>query len=152
MTTVLVVDDEPAVRDVVVRYLAQAGYRALEAADGESARALLEQETPSLVILDLMLPGVDGLTLCREIRESSQLPVIMITALGEESDRLAGSRGRRRRLPHQAVLAARARRAGAGGAAARRAARARRRAARARRARDRRGPARGAQARRRRCA
>jgi DNA-binding response OmpR family regulator len=90
MTTVLVVDDEPAVRDVVVRYLEQEGYRALQAADGASARSLLATESPNLVILDLMLPGVDGLTLCREIRAGSELPVIMITALGEESDRLAG--------------------------------------------------------------
>jgi len=90
VTTVLVVDDEPAVRDVVVRYLEAEGYRALEAGDGHRAREVLETETPSLVILDLMLPGVDGLSLCREIRERSQLPVIMITALGEESDRLAG--------------------------------------------------------------
>jgi len=90
MTTVLVVDDEPSVRDVVVRYLEQEGYRALEAGDGERARTLLEQETPSLVILDLMLPGIDGLSLCRWIRARSELPVIMITALGAESDRLAG--------------------------------------------------------------
>ncbi len=90
MTTVLVVDDEPAVRDVVVRYLEQDGYRALEAGDGERARTLLEQESPGLVILDLMLPGIDGLSLCRWIRSRSAVPVIMITALGEESDRLAG--------------------------------------------------------------
>ncbi len=90
MTTVLVVDDEPAVRDVVVRYLEQAGYRALEAGDGDGARSLLERESPSLVILDLMLPGIDGLSLCRWIRARSTLPVIMITALGAESDRLAG--------------------------------------------------------------
>jgi DNA-binding response OmpR family regulator len=90
VTTVLVVDDEPAVRDVVVRYLEQDGYRALQAVDGISARRLLAAESPSLVILDLMLPGIDGLSLCREIRAVSELPVIMITALGEESDRLAG--------------------------------------------------------------
>ena len=93
MTTVLVVDDEPAVRDVVVRYLEAEGYRALEAADGYRAREVLAVETPSLVILDLMLPGLDGLSLCREIRASSELPVIMITALGEECDRLAGLEG-----------------------------------------------------------
>ena len=90
MSTVLVVDDEPVVRDVVVRYLEQAGYRTLQAADGDSARELLEQETPSLVVLDLMLPGTDGLSLCRWIRSRSALPVIMVTALGEEADRLAG--------------------------------------------------------------
>ena len=90
MSTVLVVDDEPSVRDVVVRYLRQEGYDTLEAGDGDSARELLETETPSLIILDLMLPGMDGLTLCRWIRERSELPVIMITALGEETDRLTG--------------------------------------------------------------
>jgi DNA-binding response OmpR family regulator len=90
MSTVLVVDDEPIVRDVVVRYLEQEGYQTLEAGDGETARSLLEQEAPSLVVLDLMLPGTDGLALCRWIRERSELPVIMVTALGEESDRLTG--------------------------------------------------------------
>jgi DNA-binding response OmpR family regulator len=90
MTTVLVVDDEPIVRDVVVRYLNREGFRTLEAADGDSARALMEQELPSLVVLDLMMPGTDGLTLCRWIRERSDVPVIMLTALGEESDRIVG--------------------------------------------------------------
>ena len=90
MSTVLVVDDEPIVRDVVVRYLEQEGYRTLQAADGDAARELLEQEEPSLVVLDLMLPGTDGLALCRWIRGRSQLPVIMVTALGEEADRLTG--------------------------------------------------------------
>ena len=91
MGTVLVVDDEPVVRDVVVRYLEQEGYRTLQAGDGETARDLLERETPSLVVLDLMLPGTDGLALCRWIRARSQLPVIMVTALAEEADRLPGS-------------------------------------------------------------
>src|SRR2546429_9484401 len=90
MSTVLVVDDEPVVRDVVVRYLEQEGFRTLQAGDGETARSLLEQETPSLVILDLMLPGTDGLALCRWIRARSDLPVIMVTALGEEGDRIVG--------------------------------------------------------------
>ena len=90
MSTVLVVDDEPIVRDVVVRYLEQEGYRSLQAGDGDTARELLEREEPSLVVLDLMLPGTDGLALCRWIRGRSQLPVIMVTALGEEADRLTG--------------------------------------------------------------
>jgi DNA-binding response OmpR family regulator len=90
MSTVLVVDDEPSVRDVVVRYLEQEGYRTLQAADGDAARELLEREEPSLVVLDLMLPGTDGLALCRWIRARSQMPVIMVTALGEEADRLTG--------------------------------------------------------------
>jgi DNA-binding response OmpR family regulator len=90
MGTVLVVDDEPVVRDVVIRYLEQEGYRTLQASDGETARVLVERETPSLVVLDLMLPGTDGLALCSWIRTRSQLPVIMVTALAEESDRLTG--------------------------------------------------------------
>ncbi len=88
--TVLVVDDEPIVREVVVRYLEREGYRTLEAADGKRARELLEQESPSLVVLDLMLPGTDGLSLCRWIRSRSDLPVIMLTARGEETDRIVG--------------------------------------------------------------
>jgi DNA-binding response OmpR family regulator len=90
MGTVLVVDDEPIVREVVVRYLRREGFRTLEAGDGDAAREILERETPSLVVLDLMLPGTDGLTLCRWIRQRSNLPVIMLTALGEESDRIVG--------------------------------------------------------------
>jgi DNA-binding response OmpR family regulator len=88
--TILVVDDEPIVRDVVVRYLEREGYRTLEAADGRRARELLEQESPNLVVLDLMLPGTDGLSLCRWIRSRSDLPVIMLTARGEETDRIVG--------------------------------------------------------------
>ena len=90
MATVLVVDDEPIVRDVVVRYLEREGYRTLEAADGDVSRELIERERPSLVVLDLMLPGTDGLALCRWIRSHSELPVIMLTARGEEVDRIVG--------------------------------------------------------------
>ena len=90
MTTVLVVDDEPTIREIVVTYLKRDGYRTLEAADGDRARQLLESESPDLVVLDLMLPGTDGLELCRWIRAGSQLPVIMLTARGEESDRIVG--------------------------------------------------------------
>src|ERR687891_757982 len=90
MATVLVVDDEPIVREVVVRYLRREGYRTLEAGDGDEARELLERDTPNLVVLDLMLPGTDGLALCRWIRARSELPVIMLTARGEEADRIVG--------------------------------------------------------------
>jgi DNA-binding response OmpR family regulator len=90
MTTVLVVDDEPIVRDVVVRYLKRDGFDTLEAADGESARRLIEDASPQLVVLDLMLPGTDGLALCRWIRSRGELPVIMLTARGEEADRIVG--------------------------------------------------------------
>jgi DNA-binding response OmpR family regulator len=90
VTTVLVVDDEPIVREVVVGYLRREGYRTLEAADGDRARDLVELEDPSLVVLDIMLPGLDGLELCRWIRSRSTLPVILLTARGEESDRIVG--------------------------------------------------------------
>src|SRR3989442_3827005 len=90
METVLVVDDEPTIRDVVVQYLRREGFATLEAGDGDAARELLEREWPSLVVLDLMLPGTDGLALCRWIRARSDLPVIMLTALGEETDRIVG--------------------------------------------------------------
>jgi DNA-binding response OmpR family regulator len=88
--TVLVVDDEPIVREVVVSYLRREGFRTLEAGDGNGARELLERDPPNLVVLDLMLPGMDGLELCRWIRARSSLPVIMLTARGEEADRIVG--------------------------------------------------------------
>ena len=90
MTTVLVVDDEPIVREVVVNYLRREGFRTLEAADGDAARRLVEEGSPTLVVLDVMLPGTDGLELCRWIRARSDLPVIMLTARGEEADRIVG--------------------------------------------------------------
>jgi DNA-binding response OmpR family regulator len=90
MTTVLVVDDEPTIREIVAGYLERDGYRTLEAADGNRARELLERDPPDLVVLDVMLPGADGLELCRWIRSRSRLPVIMLTARGEESDRIVG--------------------------------------------------------------
>jgi DNA-binding response OmpR family regulator len=88
--TVLVVDDEPIVREVVVRYLEREGYRTLEAGDGDSARDTIERAGADLVVLDVMLPGTDGLELCRWIRSRSELPVIMLTARGEEADRIVG--------------------------------------------------------------
>jgi DNA-binding response OmpR family regulator len=90
VTTVLVVDDEPIVREVVVSYLRREGFDTLEAEDGDTARKLVEHEGPSLVVLDLMLPGTDGLELCRWIRARSDTPVIMLTARGEEADRIVG--------------------------------------------------------------
>jgi DNA-binding response OmpR family regulator len=90
MATVLVVDDEPIVRDVVVRYLQRDGFTTLEAGDGDDARRLIETGEPSLVVLDVMLPGTDGLELCRWIRGRSDLPVILLTARGEEADRIVG--------------------------------------------------------------
>jgi DNA-binding response OmpR family regulator len=90
VATVLVVDDEPIVREVVVRYLSRDGHDTVEAGDGPAARALIESADPDLVVLDVMLPGTDGLELCRWIRGRSELPVIMLTARGEEADRIVG--------------------------------------------------------------
>ena len=89
--SVLVVDDDPTVSDVVRRYLERAGYQVTLAADGETGLSEHARVRPDLVILDLMLPGLDGLEVCRRIRQqSARVPVIMLTALGEEMDRIAG--------------------------------------------------------------
>ena len=90
MSTVLVVDDEPIVRDVVVRYLRRDGFATLEAGSGEEAMTLLERELPALVVLDVMLPGTDGLEICPRIRASSDLPIVLLTARGDEADRIVG--------------------------------------------------------------
>ena len=90
MPRVLVVDDDPTVREVVVSYLRAAGHEVLEAADGESVTNLVRELPPDLVVLDLMLPGIDGLEVCRRLRATSDVPVIMLTALGSETDRVIG--------------------------------------------------------------
>jgi DNA-binding response OmpR family regulator len=87
---VLVVDDESVVRDVVVRYLNHDGFDTLEAADGATARRSIEADSPDLVVLDVMIPEGNGLDLCRWIRANGDLPVILLTARGEESDRITG--------------------------------------------------------------
>ncbi len=87
---VLVVDDDAMVSDVVRRYLERAGFAVALAADGPSALAAAERRPPDLVVLDLMLPGMSGLDVCRRLRERSDVPVVMLTALGEEVDRVVG--------------------------------------------------------------
>ncbi|NQY57053.1 MAG: response regulator transcription factor [Ilumatobacteraceae bacterium] len=89
-TKVLVVDDEPTVREVVVGYLRRDGHDVAEAADGNTALELLDADPPDLVVLDMMLPGVNGLDILRRIRSSSDIPVIMLTARAEETDRVSG--------------------------------------------------------------
>jgi two-component system, OmpR family, phosphate regulon response regulator PhoB len=89
-TRVLVVDDEPTVREVVVGYLRRDGHEVSEAADGPSALELLDTDDFDLVVLDMMLPGVNGLDILRRIRSAGDMPVIMLTARAEESDRVAG--------------------------------------------------------------
>lgn len=93
MTTephLLIVDDDPEIRDLLARYLKKHGYRVDTAADGRQMRRQLDDGRFDLVVLDLMLPGEDGLTLCRDLRARSDLPVIMLTAMGEETDRIVG--------------------------------------------------------------
>jgi DNA-binding response OmpR family regulator len=87
---VLVVDDDPTVSDVVRRYLERAGFVVTLAVDGPSALAAADATAPNLVVLDLMLPGMSGLEVCRRLRERSDVPVVMLTALGEETDRVVG--------------------------------------------------------------
>ncbi|GAA1506618.1 response regulator transcription factor [Dactylosporangium maewongense] len=87
----LVVDDDPTVSDVVRRYLEREGFTVALAGDGRQALDSYDAERPDLVVLDLMLPGIDGLEVCRRLRAQDRtLPVIMLTALGEESDRVLG--------------------------------------------------------------
>src|SRR5688500_1769987 len=87
---VLVVDDELMVRDVLSRYLERGGFEVETAADGERALAALEARPPDLVLLDLMLPRVDGFEVFRRVRARGERPVIMITARGHTTDRIAG--------------------------------------------------------------
>jgi DNA-binding response OmpR family regulator len=91
MAHVLVVDDDPTVSDVVRRYLEQDGCRVRLAADGLAGLAAVAAERPDLVVLDLMMPGLDGLEVCRRLHaQLPGLPVVMLTALGEEADRVVG--------------------------------------------------------------
>jgi len=87
---ILVVDDHQEIREVVAKLLKKEGFRVTTAADGTAMRAALSGNRISLIVLDLMLPGEDGLSLCRSVRAESQIPVIMLTAKGEEIDRVLG--------------------------------------------------------------
>jgi DNA-binding response OmpR family regulator len=87
---ILVVDDDVNVRDVVRRYLEHAGYQVELAGNGEQALGIAEMAEPDLVVLDLMLPGIGGLEVCRLLRQRGQIPVVMLTARGEEDDRITG--------------------------------------------------------------
>ena len=87
---ILVVDDDPTVSDVVARYLDHAGYAVAVVADGKVALDKAVADPPDLVVLDLMLPGMDGLEVFRRLREHAPVPVVMLTALGDETDRLVG--------------------------------------------------------------
>ncbi|MBP8537917.1 response regulator transcription factor [Streptomyces sp. MK37H] len=89
-TRVLVVDDDPTVAEVVAGYLGRAGFAVDRAADGPGALARAAARRPDLVVLDLMLPGMDGLEVCRALRDKGPVPVIMLTARGDEEDRILG--------------------------------------------------------------
>jgi len=87
---ILVVDDEPSVTDLLAYNLRKCQYEVIVAADGAQALQLARQQTPDLILLDIMLPKLDGLDVCRELRKTSRVPIILITARGEEIDRVLG--------------------------------------------------------------
>jgi len=89
-STILIVEDEPNIAEIVSLYLKRAGYQPLVIANGEEALASLQNQLPDLVILDVMLPGMDGLSLTRWLRQRSNIPIILLTARGEEVDRISG--------------------------------------------------------------
>jgi two-component system OmpR family response regulator len=86
----LVVDDDREIRDLLSRFLAKHGFRVTTSKDGREARRILANARIDLVILDVMMPGEDGLTVCRELRAKSRTPIIMLTAMGEDTDRIVG--------------------------------------------------------------
>jgi DNA-binding response OmpR family regulator len=87
---VLVVDDEPVVTEVVERYLLRDGFEVVTAGNGDKALSLARTWAPDLVVLDIMLPGIDGLEVCRILRKEGSVPIVMLTARGEETDRIVG--------------------------------------------------------------
>lgn len=87
---ILVVDDHHEIRDLLSKYLSRNGFRVSEADGGVKMRQVLKTAAIDLIVLDVMMPGEDGLTLCRHIRETENIPVILLTALGEETDRIVG--------------------------------------------------------------
>lgn len=89
-STILVVDDETSVTELLEYNLKKAGYTVLTAVNGPDALRLAQDSNPDLILLDVMIPGIDGLDVCRELRKTSRIPIIMITARGEEVDRVVG--------------------------------------------------------------
>lgn len=89
---IAVVDDHLDIRDLVGKYLARQGYRVSVAESGAALKRIMEHSTIDLIVLDVMMPGEDGLSVCREIRGKSQVPIIFLTAMTEEMDRIVGLR------------------------------------------------------------
>jgi two-component system OmpR family response regulator len=87
---ILIVDDHPDIRDSLAKYLGQHEYRTSVAADAAEARALVEGSAIDLVVLDIMMPGEDGLSLCRHLRQTTELPIILLTAVADDTDRVIG--------------------------------------------------------------
>jgi DNA-binding response OmpR family regulator len=90
MATVLVVDDDPKIRELLRLYVEREGHRAAFAADGPEALAVARKSRPDLVLLDVMLPGLDGFEVCRQLREESDVPVVLLTARSGDSDKIVG--------------------------------------------------------------
>src|SRR4030042_1270424 len=90
MTTILVVDDEPNILELTKLYLEQEGYRVEGVGNGNDALQKLSSTKPSLIVLDLMLPDIDGFEVCREIRKKSDIPILMLTARKEDVDKIVG--------------------------------------------------------------
>jgi len=89
-TRLLLVDDEPALREPLAEYLVRQGFAVVQAASAAEARSQLKNELPELVLLDIMMPGEDGLSLCRHLADAHQIPTILLTAKGEAMDRIIG--------------------------------------------------------------
>ncbi|MBR9868223.1 MAG: response regulator [Oceanospirillales bacterium] len=87
---ILVVDDHQEIRDLISRYLSEHGYRVSSANGGDEMKAVLQTSAIDLIVLDIMMPGDDGLTLCRYLREQGQIPIIMLTAMADQTDRVVG--------------------------------------------------------------
>ena len=90
MNPILIVDDNEQIRQILAQYIKAEGWSYICAASGEEALSLFDAAAPSLILLDIMLPGIDGLSVCRRIRQVSGVPILMITAKDEDADRILG--------------------------------------------------------------
>ena len=90
MKTILVSDDNPKINEILQKYLRSEGYAVVTAQDGQQALDLFFSHAPDLVLLDVMMPKIDGFTVCQQIRMASDVPILMITAKGEDADRISG--------------------------------------------------------------